>query len=190
MKKWLNGVEIGAGDSKSSLLLRKYNDFEFVLLYEPNNELFSDLNENLPNSNRVSAYKMAVGEGPMQNELFNFGYCSYLKGSFSFIKTSCEEDSEEYWKPLISKCQTVNIRQIDPGNIDYLVLTNNGSELDVLVSMLSRPIIIETKFYMHNQEQVNYYNLLSNWMAENNYRGQILDKSQYNTYYHVKFVRK
>ena len=181
-------VEIGAGDSSTSILLK--SNFDKILLIEPNKLLFNDLN-NFINQNNLEIETKNIAISNLNNEqnLFNFGYCSFLEGKPSFLKLSCEDGAEEYWKPRISKCECRNFSNIDNGNIDYLVLTANGSELDVLENIISRPQIIKTKYYCHNQQHWLYYNQISFWMQVNNYKPNILYTNTYQTFFEIDFIK-
>lgn len=193
MKKYHKGVEVGAGDSYSSQLLKRKDEFEFLWLIEPNNILFEDLSKSLGHfkikQDRVYLMNAAASNSSENKELFNFGYCSYVEGNESFIKMSCEPEAETFWKPLKTKTHCFKFGDIDEGDIDYLVLTCNGGEMDVLNQMKSRPEIITTKFYCHNGHHWAYYNQIARWMRQNNYGGNVLEKSMYDTYFHLEFTR-
>jgi hypothetical protein len=186
--KFNYAVEIGAGDSSSSILLKSSSDK--ILLIEPNKLLFDDLNNYIiHNQLDIGIKNIAISELNHEQNLFNFGYCSFLEGKPSFLKLSCEDGAEQYWKPRISKCECINFNNIDNGNIDYLVLTANGSELEVLKNIISRPQIIKTKYYCHNQQHWLYYNQISDWMQVNNYKPNILRSNTYQTFFEIDFIK-
>lgn len=190
MKKYKLGMEIGAGDRYSSELISAYNDFEQIKLIEPNSILYHDL-ASAPNPHEnISVGNFAIDSTYGVSEMYCFGYCSFLSHANSFLKLSCEEDAAEYWKSLKTLVNAKRMRQVDSGEIDYLVLTCQGSEMFVLDDMISRPEIIETKYYCHNAKHWEYYNQISVWMAKNGYVGNLLDKSQYDTYFHIEYRKK
>lgn len=197
MKKYKLGVEIGAGDRYSSELLDRKEEFEEIHLIEPNKALYESFYhvgthfDNIRVFNfAVSNYSSIEGMGCSDEAFYNFGYCSFLRCASSFLKLSCEDNATEYWRPLLQMVKCKRMNEIDKGNIDYLVLTCNGSEMFVLDDMKSRPSIIRTKYYCHNAKHWQYYNQVSAWMDNNGYKGKILDRSQYSTYYHLEFQKQ
>jgi len=184
------GVEVGSGDSFSSILYKNTGLYKSILLIEPNKLLFKDLKEKIVENN-VHANLLNVGISSISNEIdfFNFGYCSFLRGYPSFLKLSCEEDAENFWQMRSESCNCINFSIIDNGNIDYLVLTCNGAELDVLNNMTSRPKIIKTKYYCHNHLQVYFYNEISKWMRLNSYSGKLIKTNRYKTYHEIDFIK-
>lgn len=187
-------MEIGAGDRYSSELISAYNDFEQIKLIEPNAILYHDL-ASAPNPHEnISVGNFAVAENKRKLYLpgdkrpfYNFGYCSFLQESESFLKNSCEHNALDFWGPMRTLVPCQSMKSIDSGEIDYLILTCQGSEMFVLDDMVSRPKVIITKYYCHNAKHWEYYNQISEWMAKNGYKGNLLDKSQYDTYFHIEY---
>ncbi len=186
MNKINKAVEIGAGDIESSELLMYNNKFNEIHLFEPNFLLNKSLKE-IKNENIV-VWEAAVSNYEGQGKFFNLGYTSYLEGAESFIKTSCEDDAEKFWNNLSTIVDIVSIKNIDKGDIDFLVLTCQGSELDILSGLVSRPVIINTKYYIHNPIQSEYYNKITLWMQNNGYRGVLKDKNEMSTYFNIDFI--
>lgn len=183
-------VEVGAGDASSSFLLKNYNKFNKILLIEPNGLFLKDLdNYILKNGIKADLKNIAISNVNEENLFFNFAYASFLKDKPSFLKLSCEDNAQDYWLPLASNCKCVSFDLIDDGQIDYLVLTSNGSEFDVLSKMISRPKVIKTKYYCHNSKHWLYYNSVTEWMRKNNYNYNIVNTNQHNTYFEIDFIK-
>lgn len=187
--KYKLGVEIGAGDRYSSELLNRAGEFEAVQLIEPNTILHHDL-ASADKAENVSVGNFAVSYIDMDQYLYNFGYCSCLAAASSFLADSCEDNAHDFWLPLRTETKCMRMSQIDRGDIDYLVLTCQGSEIFVLNDMISRPQIIRTKYYCHNAKHWETYNGITAWMMKNGYSGTVLETNQHHTFMHIEFKRK
>jgi hypothetical protein len=179
----MKAIEIGAGDSYSSELLKISHLFDEVELVEPNESFCYDLlKHQKPN---ITILNRAVSNYAGWGRLIYAGYCSYLSEASSFLKLSCEENSEKFFHTqLITVFDSKSIK-----NCDYLVLTCHGSEFNILTNLEIRPKIITTKFYCHNQSHWNYYNQIINWMNKNGYVGQLRETNQYKTYFDLIFTK-
>ncbi len=197
MKKYKLGMEIGCGDRYSSELLNRAEEFEAIQLIEPNPILYKDISSAPNPHGNISTGNFAIAETKRQlyplnsnRYFYNFGYCSFLQEANSFLQLSCEEESFNFWMPfrILVKCSSM--AQIDKGDIDYLILTCHGSEVAILEEMVSRPQVIRTKYYCHNHKHWQYYSQITMWMAKNGYVGTLLEKSQYDTYFHIEYIKK
>lgn len=199
-KTFKNAVEIGAGDSYSSILLR-FTDAEKVTLYEPNPVLFSDLNEKVrpktlspwaPPHESLSAMPCAIIGSSMDVGLgaclVKMGYASSLTKYPSFMNLSLEGESDECWNPLKETVPCLRIDQIDDGSIDLLVLTIGGGEHLILKHLVSRPKIILTKYYCHNAAHWEQANKISAWMLENNYSYEVLQRNEHGTFWFIRWI--
>ncbi len=184
-----HAVEIGAGDSFSSQVLPLASHVERIQLVEPNMILAEKLSAAANTwKGRVTVHGCAVGATAGRVPLVHMGYASYLLGAPSFLATSIEPDGESYWSPLTAPVTVTTMDQIDDGTIDYLVLTSNGSELDCLAAMRSRPYIIRTKFYLHNAKQGVVAQQVVTWLREHGYwDGRVVESNQHGTYQHAEW---
>jgi len=196
MNKYKLGVEIGCGDRYSSELYGRWNEFEQIQLIEPNEILYHNISSAPNPEENISVGNFAIAENKRKLYLpgdkrpfFNFGYCSFLQEAESFLKNSCEDESFNFWQPLKSLVNCKTMSEIDSGQIDYLVLTCQGSEMSVLEDMVSRPKVIRTKYYCHNAKHWEYYNQISTLLAKYGYTPNLLDRSQYSTYFHIEWTK-
>jgi len=173
----MKAIEIGAGDSYSSELLKISHLFDEIELYEPNLIFYSDLAKK--QTNKIKTHHNAISNFNGLSQLYNLGYCSYLENTKSFVKLSCEDNAKDFFYK--NPVQVLDSRFIKDCN--YLVLTCHGSEFNVLTNLEIRPKIITTKFYCHNQNHWNYYNQIIDWMNKNGYIGQLRETNQYKTYF-------
>lgn len=189
MKKYKLGVEIGAGDRYSSELIGRYEEFDQIRLIEPNAVLYHDL-ATAPNPHdNIITGNFAISDFDGKVGLYHFGYCSFIFASHSFLELSCEQGAWTFWEPMCSDVKCTKMSKIDNGEIDYLILTCQGSEMFVLNDMISRPKIIRTKYYCHNAKHWAYYNQISNWMNINNYTARLLEINQHSTFLHLEFSK-
>ena len=183
-------VEIGAGDSYSSQLLGA--DAEMVQLVEPCSILCEDLVRAAQGRGNVVVHNAAVAHVSGRGHLVNMGYASYLCGAAgSFLRLSCEDEAESFWRPLTSEVSLITMAQLEDNRppVTHLVLTNNGSELSVLHALRARPQIIQTKHYIHNARQGAYYQQVIAWLVGNGYRGGLLESNQHSTFAHILWER-
>lgn len=189
MKKYKLGMEIGCGDRYSSLLVNRYEEFDKIYLIEPNNRLFKDMASAANPWENIVVGNFAIGPEKKFSTFYDFGYASFLEESDSFLKLSCEDNALDFWKIFAYHKNVLTMDSVDLGDIDYLVLTNQGSEIFVLDKMVSRPSIIITKYYCHNAKHWEHYNKVTTWMAKNGYVGKLLDRNEHGTYLHIEFKK-
>jgi hypothetical protein len=191
MKKFKRAMEIGCGDRNSSELLHRTTEFDNIYLIEPNKILYHDVMNFVAPYENVAVGNFAIGKENGSERFYHFGYCSFLESSNSFLKTSCEPEALCYWVSYVNRnVETRTMSSIDLGDIDYLILTNQGSEMFVLDDMISRPQVIRTKYYCHNAKHWEYYNKVTAWMQQNGYQGNLLDRNEHGTFLHIEFVKK
>lgn len=187
-------VEIGAGDYRSCYIKDIIRNGDEAIIFEPNCFFYKDLVLSFRNMKNVVVYNFALAEHDKGDIFYNYGYFSFLKGAYSFTQLQVDGNgnmcSPEPWiKELSTFVPTVRMDQVDDGNIDFLNLTNVGSEMSVLSNMKSRPNIIRTIYYCHNHYQSNYYGRISSWMMENGYRASNIQKNSVATYFEVMFSK-
>ena len=199
-KTFKNAVEIGAGDSHSSILLR-FPDAERITLYEPNESLLDDLSNFMwadwemgerRRYEHVKVLPLAIIGSSMDVGLaaclVKMGYASFLTKYPSFMNLSLEGESDECWGPLKEIVPCLRIDQIDDGSIDFLVLTIGGGEHLILKRLVSRPKIILTKYYCHNAAHWEQANKISAWMLENNYSYEVLQRNEHGTFWFIRWI--
>ncbi len=188
--RYENVVEIGAGDSYSSEGLSMFlrGEAERVTLYEPNALLCADLRRAAEGLEGVSIREEAVTSH--FDDLFYFGYASFLRGNPSFLATSIEPEGVKWWEPLAREVACQKVDRVDYGCIDYLILTNSGGEMDVLKGLVSRPRVIVTKHMTHNRAQGEEFNKVCTWMAKHSYIGHRLSVNRHMTLNHVGWLTK
>lgn len=184
MTQYQHVVEIGAGDSHSSEGLRWTTHAERVTLYEPHPLLWADLNRAAAGFPNVSVVNEAVTSH--FDPLYLMGYASFLRGNPSFLATSVEPNGMAYWDPLAREVACQKVDRVDYGGIDYLILTNNGGELDVLKGLVSRPKVIQTKHYLHNPAQWAVAHEVWGWLLRHGYASKTLARNQHGTFYHLE----
>lgn len=199
MKPNLNNIliaaEIGCGDLRSSEF-KKYS-FEKVYLFEPNILFYQDIVNKIIDDNRITTFNCAVSNKDYIGKFYNYGYTSFLKGSSSFVNLwswdalgkNPPSDPEVFYKDLITNVVVLDSARLDK-NIDFLILTNNGCEYNVLQNLQNRPKYIKVKYYLHTIKQMQYFNTITQWMLNNRYSGYVLDKNTYNTYNDILFERQ
>lgn len=185
-------VEIGSGDRYSSQLLNSPEVLRIaarVDLYEPNVLLYEDLEIYTAQMDYVFIHNKAVSDLSYEGTLYTFGYASYLAGSPAFLPLSVEPNSDAtHWAALRQPASIVDIKTVEAiGEIDLLVLTCNGSELDILNQMKSRPKMIYTKYYCHNTKHWDYYNQVTTWIRTHGYEPLVLDRNQHATYFFIQW---
>ncbi len=155
-----------------------------------NQILYKDLELSSQGLSNVTVHDCALSDSTYVGNLFLLGYSSYLEGAQSFIRLSVEKGSDQvFWAPLGHGVCVYDTKTMDPGDIDLLVLTANGSELKILSRLVSRPICIRVKYYCHNQKHWDYYNQVTAWMINNGYVVKTLETNLHNTYYHLECIK-
>lgn len=181
-------VEIGAGDSYSSEGLSWTTHADHVTLYEPHPALWADLSRAAAGMPNVSVVREAIAN--RFAPLYLFGYASFLHGAPSFLATSVEEGYERWWGPLALEVPLNKVDRIDGGEIDYLILTVNGGEVDILRALVSRPAVIRTKHYLHNARQWEDATTTFGWMHRERYVGRTLATNQHQTHLAIEWRRE
>ncbi len=183
-------VEIGAGDSYSSDLLSYSSHVARVDLYEPNAVLLEDLTRGAAGLDNVNVYGLAISDQSYEGSLYTLGYASYLSGALSFMRLSVEDGGDvSFWSALKQRVSVVDIRSVDHGDVDLLVLTCQGSELGILNVLRSRPVEIRVKYYCHNGKHWDYYNRITDWMAREGYQGKVLDRNEHGTFFSLSWIK-
>jgi len=174
------GVEIGAGDPKSSFLFKNKDYFDEIVLFEPNNILFNEL-KSIQND-KIKIYNKVLGGETKQELFYTLGQSSFLKGAKSFLNLAHDENPEEYLIKFAKQRNVETLMELETRHIDFLNLTCNGSELDVLYGMVGRPTIIRIVLYIHNNRHGEYARQLFNCLLQSGYKIVKQNTNKLNTY--------
>lgn len=77
------------------------------------------------------------------------------------------------------------MRDVDPGDIDLLIVTTGGGEYDILKRLVSRPAIIETAHYCHAPVHWTDTNRTIGCLERAGYRGQVVERNTYSTFHRI-----
>jgi FkbM family methyltransferase len=159
--------EIGVGEYWQCRTLQYKNTNVECWLFEPNPISFKEIQENLSEFNNFKVFNCALGG---KNETINFFLAkgsSFVEGvrSPEIIHNSKSEDQ-------LQKVQVEmkNIKEFDTGDIDLLLLDVEGSEFEIIESLVSRPKDIVVEMYSFGVKYKNpYFDQIMEWMGKNNY---------------------
>lgn len=180
-------VEIGAGDSHSSQGLRLAGQAELVTLYEPNAILRADLMRAAEGRVNVVVREEAIRNEAGTGTLYHLGYGSFLYGAPAFLATSIEPDYHQWLAPLARQVPCQTMRNVDPGDIDLLIVTTGGGEYDILKRLVSRPATIETAHYCHSPVQWADTNRTIGWLERAGYRGEVVARNTHSTFHRIRW---
>ena len=188
MKRYKHLVEIGAGDAEISEGLSWTTHAERVTLVEPNPIFAASLREAAAGLNNVQVREEEITA--VFSPLVLLGYASYLAHNPSFFATSIEPEAHYFMEPLKHEAFCVKPDLFDQGDIDYLILTPNGGEFEILSGLTSRPSIIRTKHYLHNGIQHDVARGVFAWMHHNRYVPVELSSNQHRTFLSLEWRRQ
>jgi FkbM family methyltransferase len=159
--------EIGVGEYWQCRTLQYKNTDVECWLFEPNPISFKEIQRNLSDFNNFKLFNCAIGS---ENKTTNF----FLAKGSSFIEgvTSPEITHNPNSEKLLEKIQidVKNIKEFDDGDIDVLLLDVEGSEFDIIKSMVSRPKDIVVEMHSFGVKYKNpFFNEIMEWMNSNNY---------------------
>lgn len=163
--------EIGVGEYRQCRTLQYKNTDVECWLFEPNPVAFEEIKQNLSNFNNFKIFNFALGS---KNKIVNFfikksPHCgsSFVEGVFSPEMAYNPKSEEELQKVEI---EMKSIKEFDTGDIDLLLLDVEGSEFDILKSLISRPKDIVVEMYSFGVKYKNpYFDEIMEWMSKNNY---------------------
>lgn len=188
-------AEVGCGDWRSCTIKDYGVDYKKLYLFEPNLLFYQDIIKNTINNDKIKSFNCAVSNKDYIGEFYTYGYTSFLKGSDSFVNLwswkalgqNPPNDPEVFYKDLITNVNIIDGARLP--EVDFLILTCNGCEFNVLERLQFRPKLIRVKYYLHTIEQINYFSKVTNWMINNGYQGKIIDRSQYDQFQDIIFVK-
>lgn len=182
-------VEIGAGDSYSSELLKISNSFDTVILIEPNPLLFCDLAKEALKHPNVTVHNFAISDRTRVEDFYVMGYTSCLKGAEDLFRNFSKTKRENILGHFAVKTSVIGMADFDKGDLDYLVLTCNGSELSALEAMTSRPKGIAIRCRFLSPQNVEYFRKIAFWMKRNGYRAKEISSNSLRTVVCMGFER-
>ena len=159
--------EIGVGHLYHCRTLSFIDTDTECWLFEPNPICFKELESQLAHKSNFKLFNYAVGSENKECNLCLAGPSSFLEGASSPEKSRNSTAEHDLEKTLI---QIKSIQDIDPGDIDILLLDTEGSEFDIIKNLISRPKQISVEMYSFGVGYKNpYFDEIMQWMNENNY---------------------
>jgi FkbM family methyltransferase len=159
--------EIGVGEYwQSRTSHHKGSDIE-CWLFEPNPISFQELYENLKNEKNFKLFNNAVGSENKEINFFLAKGSSFVEGSSSPELSYNKNCTNELQKV---EAQMLDIKDVDDGDIDFLLLDIEGGEYDVIKNLVSRPKQIFVEMYSFGVKYKNpNFDKIMEWMNSNNY---------------------
>ena len=168
--------EIGVGNINICRTLRLFNTNLELSLFEVNPKTFRELAGVLEQYKvaNVKLYNVGVYDKTGTIEFNDDGDSTASSEAFS-PRSLAETKKELPQLPKIT-CPVVDMAEIDPGDIDVLLIDTEGCEYKIISRMKSRPriIVLET----HNDDKsylTPNFELLEKWLKENGYTKSIED---------------
>ena len=160
--------EVGVGEYWQSRTLQYRNTDTECWLFEPNPISFKEIEMNLSGYKNFKLFNCALGS---ENKNINF----FLAKGSSFIEgikspeIAHDIESEKHLTKVIVEMKDIKI--FDQGDIDVLLLDTEGSEFDIIRSLISRPRDILVEMYSFGVKYKNpYFDEITEWMNANNYK--------------------
>lgn len=159
--------EVGVGEAWQSRSSHFDDNTSEFSLFEPNPISFAQIQEKFGNKENFKLFNFALGSQTTKKNLFLAGASSYIEGVDSPEIKHNPNASNEKTKILID---IVDIREIDTGDIDILLIDAEGSEFDIIKNLISRPqkIIVEMFSFGVGYKNPNFDEIIK-WMNINNY---------------------
>ena len=137
-------------------------------LFEPNPISFKEIENKFKHEKNFKLFNFALGS---ENKNVNFFLAkggSYIEGFNSPDLCGNPNSMKEKEKIIV---QMKNIAELDNGDIDILLLDTEGSEYNILKSMISRPKKIFIEMYSFGVKYKNpYFDEIIEWMQNNKYK--------------------
>ncbi len=188
MTRYRHVVEIGAGDSHSSVAWPMSTHADKVTMWEANTLLWADLARATSGLDHITVRPYAVSDVGGNYPLYHLGYASYLAGDPSFFATSIDAGSDEVLRPLLRMVPVATVNQAVTPDVDYLILTIGGGEARLLRAMIPRPKTIQTKHMCHNARHWEEFAKVCTWMQTNGYVGRRLSTCLHDTLQHIAWT--
>lgn len=159
--------EIGVGEPYQSRTSHFINTDIECWLFEPNPISFAGIKERFEQHNNFKLFNFALGAENKNVNFFLAKGSSYIEGFNS--PDLCGNPNSMDEKEKIS-VQMKDMQQVDPGDIDVLLLDTEGSEYDIIKRMNSRPRKIVIEMYSFGVKYKNpYFDQILEWMNKENY---------------------
>jgi FkbM family methyltransferase len=160
--------EIGVGEYVQCRTLQYINTEVECYLFEPNPISFKQIEENLGKYSNFKLFNYAVGSENKIGYLYIARGSSFLEGAKS-PEIAFDPNSENRLEKV--QIEIKDIRNIDDGKIDILLLDTEGTEFDIIKNLISRPKEISVEMYSFGVKYKNpYFDEIINWMNMNNYK--------------------
>jgi FkbM family methyltransferase len=136
-------------------------------LFEPNPISYREISKNLGAEKNYKLHNCAVGSENKKINLFLAKGSSFVEGSMSPELCHNKNSASQLEKVEV---QMIDIRDVDNGDIDLLLLDMEGGEFDVIKNLKSRPnqIFVEMYSFGVGYKNPNFENIMD-WMTSNNY---------------------
>lgn len=163
-------VEIGVNEPEASKIRGFLENgwYDQATLIEPIPDCAARIREAYGNLSNVYVLQIAITETSSMVELYNQGQSTFL-GSLSTSPALASGYVPNAEDKFASEGHTFDA--IDPGDIDVLAVSTEGSEWWAISRLRSRPrvIVCGTHSIMHYYQNP-YFAEIKNWMAENGYQ--------------------
>jgi FkbM family methyltransferase len=164
MKIW----EVGVGEIDQSRTLQFIGTDVECYLFEPNPISFQGIENRLSKESNFKLYNFALGS---EDKKANF----YLARGSSFIEDVISPEiagnpnAKEQKEKIVIDIK--DIKNYDKGDIDILLIDTEGSEYDIIKSLISRPQKIIVEMYSFGVKYKNpFYDQIIEWMKLNHYK--------------------
>lgn len=136
-------------------------------LFEPNKYSFNELQSHLKEHNNFKLFNIALGSENKTAKLVIKDGASYVLGVDAPAKGEPNHSPNDYEQTEI---EIQDIKNFDIGDIDILLLDAEGSEYDIIKSLVSRPKRIVVEMYSFGVKYKNpHFDEIISWMKENGY---------------------
>jgi hypothetical protein len=169
-------MEIGVGPIGKCRLLEFIQNDRQVHLVEGLPKYQDAIVAKFLDAENVKLYPIIISDEPGTEKIFDRG-----EGSWITKLPSSPDTQNNGVRINQKKCCEVNamtLGQIDPGNIEIMLIDIEGAEWYALQTMKSRPklIVLETHLTFHRYKNP-YMTQINDWMAKNCYEVIAIDES-------------
>ena len=160
--------EIGVGQIHQCRTLGYIGTDVECWLFEPNKYSFNEISNRLGQEKNFKLFNLALGSENKTVKLAIHEGASYVIGAKAPALGELNHSDDKYEQTEIAMR---DIRDFDTGDIDVLLLDAEGSEYDIIKSLVSRPKKIIVEMYSFGVKYTNpYFNEILEWMKTNNYK--------------------
>jgi FkbM family methyltransferase len=163
MKIW----EVGVGEIDQSRTLQFIGTDIECHLFEPNPVSFEGIKNKLDKEANFKLYNFALGSKDKETNFYLARGSSFIEGLVSPEVAGNPNAEKEKEKITID---IKDVRKFDNGDIDILLIDTEGSEYDIIRSLISRPQKIIVEMYSFGVKYKNpFFDEIMGWMNINGY---------------------